>query len=149
MKISDNGIDLVVQYEGLRLESYKCPAGVWTIGIGTTKIKGAPVRRGQKCTKEQAYEYFRDHLEEEVYPCLESLNVELNQNQFDALCSFIYNVGVGAFNSSTLKRFLQKGDYVATSMQFRLWCKAGGKVLKGLVKRRRSEASLFLKDYGN
>lgn len=149
MIISDNGIDLVVEYEGLKLEAYKCPAGVWTIGLGTTKINGVPVKKGQTCTSRQAYEYFREHLSEEVYPCINSIGVELTQNQFDALCSFIYNIGVGAFNSSTMKKLLKKGDYVGASFQFRLWCKAGGKVLKGLVKRRRSEASLFLKDYGN
>jgi len=143
MEISITGIKLIEFYEGNKFKSYKCPAGVWTIGIGTTKINGVPVKEGQTCTKEQAYDYLREHLKEEVYPTLEKIKVELNQNQFDALCSFIYNVGNGAFEKSTLLKLLNKGDFDGVAKEFSKWTRAGGKTLAGLVKRRKSEKELF------
>jgi lysozyme len=145
MKISITGIKLIEGYESLRLEAYKCPAGVWTIGLGTTQIDGVPVKKGQTCTEEQAYEYFELHMQKEVYPYLNKVKVQLNQNQIDALCSFIYNIGGPQFLSSTLFKLLNSGKFIEASEQFRLWSKAGGKVLKGLVKRRKSEKELFLK----
>lgn len=145
MKISDTGIQLIEQFEGLKLISYLCPAGVWTIGIGTTKIKGIPVKRGQRCTKEQAYQYFRCHMEIEIYPVFDSIKVELNQNQFDALCSLIYNIGVGAFKSSTILKKLNQNDFDGAAKEFSRWVKVNGKKVNGLIKRRIHEQELFSK----
>lgn len=144
MKISDNGINHIVEYEGLRLVAYKDGGGVWTIGLGTTFINGKPVRKGMTCTKEQAYKYFREHLEEIVYPTIEDyVKVPLNQNQFDALCSFIYNLGHGAFIKSTLLKKLNSKDYVGASLEFGRWVKDNGRVIDQLVRRRKAESDLF------
>lgn len=144
MELSDEGIKFLFESEGLRLNSYKDSGGVWTIGFGTTVINGKPVRKGMTCTKQQAYKYFKDHLSKIVYPTIEEyVNVELNQNQFDSLCSFIYNVGNGAFISSTLLKKLNKNDYIGASEELLRWNKDNGKVVSHLTERRTAEKQLF------
>ena len=99
MKTSPKGIALIKEFEGLRLKAYKCPGGVWTIGYGHT----AGVKPGMVISERQAEEYLKaDIIAFEKY--LNSLGLAINQNQFDALISFIYNVGTGNFSSSTLLR---------------------------------------------
>lgn len=145
MKISQVGLDLIKKYEGYRDKSYLCPAGVWTIGYGTTVINGKPVRRGMVCNKEQAQEW----LENDANRFLESIerlireDVELNQNQIDSLASFVYNVGIGNFKKSTLLKQLNEGFNVLAAEEFKRWNKGGGRVLGGLVDRRAEEARLF------
>lgn len=147
MELSDNGIAFLFESEGLRLTSYKDSGGVWTIGFGTTGINGKPVTKGMTCTKPQAYKYFKDHLSKIVYPTIEEyVEVELNQNQFDALCSFIYNVGNGAFVKSTLLKKLNASDYNGAVMEFPRWNKDNGKVVKHLIERREAEQELFRKE---
>lgn len=145
MEISKAGIDLIKEFEGLRLEAYTCPAGIWTIGFGSITINGKPVIEGQTCTEEEAKNALKEHLKTSVYPALKKVKVELNQNQFDALCSFIYNIGSGAFGNSTLLKKLNKKDFVGASEQFGVWNKANGKALKGLTLRREKEKQLFIK----
>lgn len=142
--ISDNGITLIEKYEGLKLKAYKCPAGIWTIGIGSTIFKGKSVKQGDTCTKQEAYDEFRIHLKKYVYPTIYKVKVALNQQQFDALSSFIYNIGETSFNNSTLLKLLNTGNYTGAAEQFCKWNKAGGKVLAGLTTRRESEKQLFL-----
>lgn len=155
MNISQKGLDLIAKFEGLRLEAYAATAdekkrGIWTIGYGSTSWpNGEPVRQGDKLSdKEEAV----DLLVETVRPRVEAVNqlvdVPLSQNQFDALVSFVYNVGIAAFRGSTLRRVLNNGDYIAAAGQFQRWNKQSGKVLPGLVNRRRAEQDLFLKGMG-
>ncbi len=118
--------------------------GVWTIGIGTTVYpNGVKVKQGDTCTPEQAKVYFKHDLAKFEKTVNEAVTVPLNQNQFDALVSLTYNIGSGAFKNSTLLKLLNKGDYQGAADQFLAWKKAGGKVMKGLVRRREAERALF------
>lgn len=145
--ISRHGLGLIKQFEGCRLKAYRDTVGVWTIGFGTTRIAGMPVKPGLTITQAEAELLLQHQAEEHLAQALESIepDVYLSQNQIDALASFVYNVGVGAFRDSTLLKMLnrkQTANEVAD--QFLRWTKAGGKNLRGLVKRRNAERSLFL-----
>ena len=140
MEISQNGINLIKQFEGCRLEAYKCPAGVWTISYGHT---GSDVVSGRKITQEQAENLLKQDLIVHCNNVEKLVKVKLNQNQFDALVSFEYNVGYGNFSSSTLLKLLNKGDYTGAAGQFERWVYAGGKVLARLQKRRKAAMSCF------
>ncbi|MDU4063032.1 MAG: lysozyme [Acinetobacter baumannii] len=132
MTTSDVGVDLIISFEGTRFKAYDDGVGVWTIGTGTTVYpNGVKVKQGDTCKFEKTVN--------------ESVTVPLTQNQFDALVSLTYNIGSGAFNNSTLLKKLNKGDYQGAADQFLVWNKAGGKVMKGLVRRREAERALFLK----
>lgn len=144
MAISDNGIELIISFEKLALKSYKCPAGIWTLGIGSTIFNGKSVVEGQTCTKEEAYNNFRIHLGKEIYPYFDKITVPLNQNQFDALSSLVYNIGCGNFCSSTLLKKLNKKDYQGAADQFLVWNKVNKLPCDGLTRRRTAERLLFL-----
>jgi lysozyme len=139
MKISNIGIDLIKQFEGCETEAYKCPAGVWTIGYG--HIKG--VQEGDVITETQAHEMLVEELKEYESYILNAVEVDLNQNQFDAMVSWVYNLGPTNLKSSTLLQELNSKNYNAAAQEITKWNKAGGKVLTGLVRRREAEASLF------
>lgn len=144
--ISKTGIDLISSFEGIRLNAYDDSVGVWTIGIGTTIYQnGVKVKKGDKCTQEQALEYLQHDLRSFEKTVNDSVKVPLSQNQFDALVSLAYNIGSGAFKNSTLLKKLNAKDYAGAADQFLVWNKGGGKVLKGLVRRRDAERALFLK----
>ena len=140
MKISSKGKDLIISFEGIRLSAYKCPAGVWTIGVGSTQ---PPVKAGQKLTKSQAMARFDKDLVQFENGIDSMVKVPLKQNQFDALVSFAFNVGLGALGKSTLLKKLNAGQYDAVPAELMKWTKAGGKELPGLVRRRRAEAALW------
>jgi lysozyme len=140
MKTSQKGIELLKRHEGLRLTAYRCPAGVLTIGYGHT---GPDVTPGKTITPEEAERLLRVDLtmaEGEVNWQLPGIA----QNRFDALVSFVYNVGAGAFRTSTLlkKAKANAGDPTLRA-EFAKWNKGGGMVLPGLVKRRIDEAILY------
>jgi len=139
MTISQKGIDLIKHFEGLRLESYRCPKGIWTIGYGHTK----DVTPGMVITQDEAEAYLR----EDVRWCERVVNfncAKLNQSQFDALCSFVFNVGSGNFKTSTLLRKVKKDPNDETIRgEFAKWVKANGNTLPGLVNRRKQEADMF------
>lgn len=139
MKTSNAGLDLIKKYEGCRLTAYKCPAGVWTIGYGHTN----GVKKGQKISRKQAENFLREDIGKFENGVKKAVSVRLTQNQFDALVSFTYNVGLGAFKTSTLRRKLNAGDYAGASKEFLKWNKAGGVVLDGLKRRRNAEKALF------
>lgn len=146
--ISDRGLALLAQFEGLELEAYPDPATggePWTIGIGTTVYpSGIKVRKGDKITREQAYAYARAHLEGTEDQLDNLLKVQINQNQRDALLSLIYNIGIGNFSKSTVLRLVNKNpNDPAITAAFALWNKAGGKVMNGLRIRRQKEATLY------
>ena len=140
MKISNNGLDLVKHFEGLVLEAYKCPAGVWTIGYGHTK----DVQPGDSWSEDHADHMLEVEMEEYEKYINDLVEVELNQNQFDAMVSWVYNLGVGNLQSSTLLKVLNAGDYAGVPEQIMRWNKAGGKTLEGLTRRRQAEAVLFV-----
>lgn len=139
MKISENGINLIKKYEGYRGSAYQCAAGVWTIGWGTTVVEGKSVYPGMTCTQVQATEWLRSDLNkfEDKVNKYDSI-YHFNQNQFDALVSFAYNIG-------SIDQLTNKGtrslDYISEVML--AYCKAGGRVLEGLRKRRIEEQTLF------
>ena len=143
---SDDGIDLITSFEGTRFNAYDDGVGVWTIGIGTTVYpNGTKIKKGDKCTQEQALEYLQHDLKSFEKTVNDSVKVPLSQNQFDALVSLSYNIGSGAFKNSTLLKKLNAKDFAGAADQFLRWNKGGGKVLKGLVRRREAERALFLK----
>ncbi|WP_298143597.1 lysozyme [uncultured Acinetobacter sp.] len=145
MHISQQGMDLITQCEGLKLNAYLCPAHVWTIGIGTTVYpNGKRVQQGDACTHAQAVQYKQHDLKRFVQLVNQTVYVELNQNQFDALVCLAYNIGAQAFRQSTLVKTLNTGDYKSASEQFLVWNQSRGQVLKGLVRRRAQERQLFL-----
>lgn len=151
MNISQNGLKLIVHYEtGGKperfLEAYWDAHGkVWTIGIGSTvKPDGSPVKQGDKITLEEAYQYLESHLQKHVISQINSLAPSVTQDQFDALASFVYNLGAEALKKSTLLRFVNaKAPSATIAAEFAKWNKAGGKILAGLVKRRKSEGELY------
>lgn len=139
MKVSPDGLNFIKQAEGCKLHAYQDSVGVWTIGVGHTK----GVIAGQIITPGMADALLEDDLQE-VYDCIEALvHVPLSQGQFDALCSFAFNLGCGALKGSTLLKMLNSGDYSGAEQQFQRWNKAGGSVLAGLTKRRAGEAQMF------
>ena len=139
MKTAQKGLELIKHFEGCELTAYKCPAGVWTIGYG--HIKG--VSEGMTITQEQAEQMLLDELVEYENYINELVSVGLSQNQFDALVSWVYNLGPSNLRSSTLLKVLNSGDYNGVPAQIMRWNKAGGKVLEGLTRRREAEARLF------
>lgn len=139
MDTSSQGISLIKYFEGLKLSAYQCPAGVWTIGFGHT----GNVFAGEKITESQAESLLINDIEPTEDKIESFVKVKLNQAQFDALVSFTFNVGVGAFKKSTLLKLLNAGQYTEAAQQFSRWVKAGGQTLPGLVKRRTAESTLF------
>ena len=139
MKTSDKGIDLIKKFEGVRLNAYLDAAGVWTIGYGhTLNVKSTDV-----ITLDEAEHFLRQDIEfaeKEV----NKHNLNINQNQFDALVSFVFNLGVGNFARSTLLRKIKSNPNDLTiRKEFERWIYAGGKILNGLVRRRKEEADLY------
>jgi lysozyme len=146
MHVSPSGVDLICNFEGLRLKAYDDGVGVWTIGFGTTKYpNGIRVKKGDTCTLDQAKAYMQNDLKSFEQTVNNTVKVLLNQNQFDALVSLAYNIGSTAFKNSTLVRQLNEGNYKAAANQFNVWVNAGGKRMQGLVNRRAAERTLFLK----
>ena len=145
MKTSKNGIQLIKQFEGCRLKAYKCPANVWTIGIGHTEtVNGKPIVEGMTITELMAETLLTIDLQKFENAINTLVKKSLTQNEFDALVSFVFNVGIGAFRNSTMLRLLNQGNISEAALQFQRWNKAGGKVLKGLTRRRLAEKTLFL-----
>lgn len=134
-----NGIDLIKQFEGLRLEAYLCPAGVPTVGWGSTK----GVKLGQKITKDQAEKMLMDEYLLCESQVAKLITVPLKQHQLDALVSFVYNLGQGKLLGSTLRKKLNTGDYKGAAIEFDKWVFANGKKLQGLVNRRAAERKMF------
>ena len=139
MIISKNGLDLIKHFESLQLKAYKCSANVWTIGYGHTKN----VKEGDRISQDQANCFLMQDLYEVEKTINRLVKVKINQNQFDALCSLIFNIGISAFNKSTLLAKLNTGDYVGAAEQFRRWNKVNNVVMAGLVRRRQAEEDLF------
>ena len=139
MKTSEKGKALIREFESLRLEAYRCPAGVLTIGYGHT----AGVKEGDRIDKRCA-EYFLDKDLEDVEAVINRECPGVNQNQFDALASFVFNLGVKKFLPSTLLKCVKANPGNPNIRgEFLRWVKAGGVTLSGLMRRRRREAELY------
>ncbi len=145
-KINQKGIDLIKSFESLELQAYVCPAGVLTIGYGNTFYEdGTKVKKGDKITVERAKELFENVLYKKFIPEVDKLvSSEVNDNQFSALVSFAYNVGIGNFGGSTLLKLVNVNpDNPNIAFQFSRWNKSGGKILPGLTRRRKAESDLY------
>ena len=145
MKTNEAGLSLIKSFEGLRLKAYKCPAGVWTIGYGHT---GKDVKPGMTITREEAEALLKKDIElfEIGVEKVIDENITLTSNQFSALVSFSFNVGLENFKKSTLLKLINKGnqnELEAIHSQFKRWVYANKKVLPGLVKRREAEFKLY------
>lgn len=141
MMPSKNAIDLIKSFEGLKLKAYQDPIGIWTIGYGTIQYpNGRKVRQGDIITEDHATVY----LMHEVNLKSKGITAIVNQNQFDALVSFAYNLGTGALNRSTLLKKVKADPCDPTIRnEFMKWVNAGGRQLAGLVRRRKAEADLY------
>lgn len=144
-QINAHGLDKLKQWEGLRKTAYKDSAGVWTIGYGHTAAAGSP-RPTPKMTitEQKAEEILTSDLTQYEKAVEQSVKVTLTDNQFAALVSFTYNVGIGAFKNSTLLKKLNKGEYDAVPSEMMKWVKCGGKQNQGLINRRRAEGYLWM-----
>lgn len=142
MKTSDAGIAMIKKFEGLRLAQYQDDAGFWTIGWGHRIKSGENTLL--RVTQAQADKLFALDLAHAEHGVLKATrDIELTQGQFDALVSFVYNLGYTSLKNSTLLKKMQGGDMEGASREFSRWVHAGGKVLRGLVLRRQAEADLF------
>jgi len=147
MQISPRGLKLIADFEGLRLNAYPDPGTgnePWTIGYGTTVYPdGRKVKKGDVITQVQALDYLKQDVKKFATSVNQLVSVPLNQNRFDALVSFTYNLGASALARSSLLRKLNAREYEAAAAEFDKWVYAGGRILPGLVNRRKAERDLF------
>jgi lysozyme len=145
-KINKEALSLIKEFEGLELNAYVDPVGVWTIGYGHTAAAGPPApKKGMKLTVQEAEALLLNDLVKYERPVRQSVKVPLTDNQYGALVSFTYNLGEGNFKSSTLLKKVNAKDFAGAALEFRKWNKADGRVLNGLTRRRAAEAALFKK----
>jgi len=140
LTFSQNGLSLTKKFEGIRLTAYQDQGGVWTIGYGHT---GSDVQAGLTITDDQASDLLMKDTAKAVAAVNRSVSVPLTQNQFDALVDFVFNVGAGNFQSSTLLRDLNASNFAAAAAEFQKWDHVHGVVVPGLLTRRQAEAELF------
>lgn len=140
LRTNKKGIQLIKEFEGFREKAYICPAGKWTIGYGFT----SDVKEGDMITEKEAEERLVKELTQVENEIKKVVKVPLNGNQFSALVSFVYNLGIRNFKNSTLLAYLNKNRFEEVAKQLLRWNKAGGKELPGLARRRKAERDLFL-----
>lgn len=139
LSTSTAGVELIKRFEGLRLQSYQDSVGVWTIGYGHTKTAGP----NQRISADEAHRLLiQDVIDHEAH-IKRLVKVPLSQGEFDALSSWVFNLGGGSLANSTLLRKLNAGDYAGAGNEIPRWNKAGGKVLAGLTRRRAAERKMF------
>ena len=141
MKTSQTGIDLICSFEGCKLTSYRDIVGILTIGYGHT---GEDVQEDQTITQDDAVNLLKKDLNKFEDGVNNLVQVDLNQNQFDALVSFSYNLGLHTLGGSTLLKDINNGDFDSAANEFLKWDHAGGKVVQGLLRRRQAEKDLFV-----
>ena len=147
MRVSNAGIQLIKHHEGIRNKPYRCPAGLWTVGVGHLigDGKSLPESWNKTFTNDEINGLLKSDLNRfELGVCKMLPNVPLRQCEFDALVSFSFNLGLGTFQRSTIRQALLRGDKEAAMESLVKYCKAGGKILKGLQNRRLDEKRLFL-----
>lgn len=141
-------LDTIQQFEGLKLTAYQDSVGIWTIGFGNifNLDTGNPIKEGDKISLETAERWLKIEVDNLQAKMRKVITVPLNDNQWTALISLVYNIGFGAFKRSTLLRLLNAGaSKEEVAKQILRWNKAGGKEIKGLTNRREAESNLFLK----
>ena len=143
MQLSYIGINAIKEHEGFCANAYKDTGGVWTIGYGTIKVDGRPVEQGMSCTVEQATQWMYSDLAWAQTAVNQLVRAPLAQHQFDALVSFVYNIGEAAFARSTMLRKLNAQDFIGAGKEFDRWNKDNGKTIAGLTARRAVERSMF------
>lgn len=145
MEVNKAGRDLIKKFEGCKLKAYKCPAGLWTISWGLTFYPdGTKVKEGDVITQQQAEDYFNAIVDDFAKKVDALIKSNVSDNNFSALVSFAYNVGMGNFQRSTLLRKVNANPKDKTILaEFKKWTRANGEVLKGLVRRREAEAKLY------
>ena len=143
MQISYNGLNLLKELEGFRSESYLDTGGVWTIGYGTTRVEGKPVEAGLTCSEAQAQDWLSQDISWAQTAVNKLVKVPLKQGMFDALVSFVYNVGEEQFRRSTLLRLLNLGQHIEAGKQLLRWKYDNGKVVNGLMNRRIKELAMY------
>ncbi len=145
MQVSDNCLKIIREFEGFKSKPYLCPAGIPTIGYGSTRYaNGTAVKLSDPpITEGQADEIMHATLGQYVDAVSRYVTASINQNQFDALVDFAYNAGAQNLRTSTLLKLLNMGDYAGAAAQFDVWVNGGGKKLPGLVRRRAAERGLF------
>lgn len=146
MKVNQAGIDLIKEFEGFRSQAYQDSVGVWTIGYGTTGRAGVGIdpKHGMVISRKEAELYLERAVNKFAAQVEGLLRQPYNENEFAAMVSLAYNIGPGAFSTSSVLRYFNQGNKAKAADSFRLWNKAGGKVLNGLVRRREAERKLFL-----
>lgn len=145
MKTGPKGLKLIKQFEGWRSKAYRCSAGVLTIGYGHTSMAGPPtVKSGMVITKAEGEAILKRDLRKYEKAVNDAVRVNLNQEQFDALVSFTYNIGPGAFRKSSALKAVNARRFDEVPRRLAMWNKAGGRVLAGLVRRRAAEGELFM-----
>ena len=137
---SDSGFALTKRFEGIRLTAYPDSGGVWTIGYGHT---GPGVYAGLTITQDQADIFLQSDIARAVTAVNKLVTAPINQNQFDALVDFAFNLGIASLAASTLLRYVNNGDFAAAAAQFPLWDHCNGRILPGLLERRQAEEQLF------
>lgn len=140
MNVSQTGPGLIKRFESLKTKAYRCPAGMLTIGYGHTHN----VKEGDTCTPEQAEAWLQEDCLVAELTIGANVKAQLNQNQYDALVSFIFSLGSHNFAGSTLLKKLNAGDYAGAADEFGRWVNADGRKLPGLVERRAAEKALFM-----
>jgi lysozyme len=148
MKVSKKCLEMIKHHEGVRPRPYKCPAGLWTIGVGHLIGDGKtlPAEWNRTLSPNEIDSILQADLRRFERGVLRLCPNTVKQGQFDALVSFAFNVGLGSLQRSTLKMKHNRGEYEACSKEFLKWSKACGKVLTGLLNRRKDEAKLY--DFG-
>jgi lysozyme len=146
MKVSKQCLEMLAHHEGVRQKPYRCPAGLWTVGVGHLIGDGLtlPDSWNRTFSLEEVYAILASDVRKFELGVERYINVQLTQNQFDALVSFAFNLGLGTLQRSTLRAKLNRLDYQGAVESLLKYNKAGGRVLKGLDKRRKDEAALFM-----
>lgn len=148
MKVSKECLKMLAHHEGVRQKPYKCPAGLWTVGVGHLIGDGKtlPDSWNRTFTLDEVYDILAKDVARFERGVNKYIIVPLRQNEFDALVSFSFNLGLGVLQRSTLRQALNRGDKEGAIASLLKYNKAGGKVLKGLDNRRKDEAALFRKE---
>jgi lysozyme len=149
MRVSEQCLAMLKKHEGVRYKPYKCPAGLWTVGVGHLIGDGRtlPAEWNRSFSTDEIDSILQADLRRFERGVLRLCPRILNQGQFDALVSFAFNLGLGALQRSTLRMKHNRGQYHSVPKEFLKWSKAGGKVLRGLLRRREDEARLYAKGY--
>jgi lysozyme len=146
MNVNQATLDLIKKWEGCQLQAYQCSAGIWTIGYGTTAAAGLGIEpaKGMAITQERSEDLLRQGIEKFAAKVDELITTKVNQNERGAIICLAYNIGCGALSKSTVLRELNAGNKDRAAAAFKMWNKAGGEIVQGLVNRRNAEVTLFL-----